>query len=415
MKKKKTILLFSHGITGKTGFAKMIHKIGMGLDKAGHKVYAIHPHYHGTPITPKELGGVTILPIGTQQWGEDILPIYIDMYKPDIVLTLLDIWCAHYISQIPKKHNWHWIRHITLDTENIVDFWAKYIAETEIPITYSKFAGEMVDRLKLPYHYIPAGVDTKLFKPSTHKERAKLREHLGLRNDEFVVLCVAHNQFRKNIDRLLEAFAIFSRNKGNTKLVLHMLPRDNIGWDIPKLIKQYGIEGRVLFTNMNKKNYSDVFVTEEMMRDLYCAADVHMLLTGGEGFGLPITESMSCGIPNICTAWTTPKEFLGEVEEGILKSVRGWLIPIVAVTKHHTGGDWAIADIRKAAEALEDAYQHPEKVNKMGMLSRKFIEENYDWDDVVIPKWVDIIENTEKYLKKHDDTKVKLALMDVRE
>jgi glycosyltransferase involved in cell wall biosynthesis len=38
-------------------------------------------------------------------------------------------------------------------------------------------------------------------------------------------------------------------------------------------------------------------------RDMYASADVFVLPTHAEGFGRPIIEAMSMGLPAIATAW----------------------------------------------------------------------------------------------------------------
>ncbi|MCJ7707510.1 MAG: glycosyltransferase, partial [Anaerolineales bacterium] len=42
--------------------------------------------------------------------------------------------------------------------------------------------------------------------------------------------------------------------------------------------------------------------------DVNKASDCTLLVTAGEGFGLPILESQACGIPVITSGWTANKE-----------------------------------------------------------------------------------------------------------
>ena len=60
--------------------------------------------------------------------------------------------------------------------------------------------------------------------------------------DAFVVGCVARNQHRKNIPRLIKGYAQFVKNNNlspnDTKLLLHMDWNDAMGWKIPEFCEQ---------------------------------------------------------------------------------------------------------------------------------------------------------------------------------
>src|SRR3990170_4222852 len=145
-KDKKTVLMLSHQFTGVTGFANVTRRVAMALDEAGHEVYVIGQNYKGFPITPKETGNVVMLPSGNDLWGADIVPFYMDLYKPDIVWTLTDIWACHYLFNMQKKWPWQWVRHITLDTENITPWWLDTLKQTDIPIAFSKMGEALMRR-----------------------------------------------------------------------------------------------------------------------------------------------------------------------------------------------------------------------------------------------------------------------------
>jgi glycosyltransferase involved in cell wall biosynthesis len=75
---------------------------------------------------------------------------------------------------------------------------------------------------------------------------------------------------------------------------------------------------------------------------------------------------------------------------------RGWLIPPIregkAVSKYFTPLDatQCIANEEKAADALEDAYQHPEKRQKFAELGRAHALQ-FDWTKVN-PLWIELFE-----------------------
>jgi len=413
-----SVLMLSHGITAVTGFGNISRKVAQALDEWGYNVYAVHQDYRGFPIRPRELGeNITLLPIGQDRWGQDIVPYYIEKYKPDIVWSLTDIWCAYYLLEHPwlKSGDHPYVRHITFDTENCVPFWADSILRTDVPIAFSQFGKKLVESIGVNWgKYIPHGVDTNVFRPAVdQEERRKLRQriaggHIG--PDDFLVVSVAHNQIRKRLDRTLEAFAIFKHTTApNAKLLLHCLPQDQTGWDLPNLMRMMRIEDSVLFTNMNAKMLADLWVSEDELRDLYASADAHLSLTGGEGFGIPLVEAMACGLPSVATNWTTPKEFYADQDEKeitnedgtkgreiTINQKRGFLAKVAAIEMHATGGLWALADVQDAAAHLARIYKNPEPAKKMGAAARAFAIEKYDWA-TVLPMWKDLFDNMEKY------------------
>jgi glycosyltransferase involved in cell wall biosynthesis len=414
-----SVMMLSHGATAVTGFGNVHRRVAQALDSWGFDVLSLHQDYRGFPIHVKELGERTVvLPVGQDRWFADIAPFYIERYKPDVIWSLLDIWAAYYLLDHPwiRTGDHPYIRHITFDTENVIPFWADSIRRTDVPIAFSKFGKKLLEALGVDWGgYIPHGIDTKVFRPAEDvDEKNRLRQRIAggmIGPDDFLVLTVAHNQIRKRMDRTLEAFAVFKHNVApNAKLLLHCLPQDQTGWDLPQLMRLMHIEDSVFFTNMNAKMLADLWVPEEELRDLYASADAHLLLTGGEGFGIPLVEAMACGLPGVATSWTTPKEFYAEEERkeilnkdgtkgiGITYDMkRGFLAKVAATEMHATGGLWALADVQDAAQHLERIYKNPEPAKKMGQLARDFAVQNYDWETVVKPVWKGLFDHLEKY------------------
>ncbi len=406
----------SHPISSNTGFGKVSRWVATHFDQTGHNVFAVHQTMKGLPIYPRRLNyldmkNLVLLPIGDDPWGSDVIPGYIDEYDIDIVWTLLDIWCNPWIADQGPT----WIRHITFDTANTTEFWLSEckIRETDIPIAFSKFGRQLLLDHGVDWGtYIPHGVDVKTYRPlKASEDRGTIRRRFGLPEDAFIVGMVAHNQIRKNIDRWLYAFQEFASKNPDAYAVLHTQPKDKMGWDINILLQELDLVGRVYFTNLNAKLSADLWVTEKDMARLYKAMDVHMLLTGGEGFGLPIIESMACGIPNVATAWTTPIEFFSEqktevitkddgTEEEIvvMDCQRGLLVDIETVLVHHTAGQWAAASARHAAQMLQLLHDDEGLRKSMGKKARDFVVRDYAWPKI-LKKWDRVIDNPERYMK----------------
>lgn len=395
------VLLVSHGLTCVTGFGNQIWLIARALADAGYEVMAAHREYRGEPITfaegtttisGRDLSNITMLPFAVAPWGDEIVPYYIKKYRPDVVLTLGDIWCYQYLAKVPKDYPWYWLAHYVFDTENIVSLWRQSLDNADYVILPAKFSYEMVKRYGYEHiHYIPHGIDTKTFKPEKRDDIQTRREEEGIPPDAFTILSVAHNQERKRMDRLLRAFTLFAKDKNDATLFLHCKQNDQTGWDMGKIIPDLGITNKVYFTDMSAKMVEDVHVPQTMMAELYNLADIHALSTAGEGFGIPVIESMACGLPNVMTQYTTANEFLqvnGRNEHGIP-------VPYSDIFFHNTGGAWASIDIMKMAEAFQYLYENPGQRHAMGTKARKFVVKNYDIERVK-KEWARLFEDVEE-------------------
>lgn len=118
------------------------------------------------------------------------------------------------------------------------------------------------------------------------------------------VLFVGTLQPRKNITRLIEAFAKVKKEAKQKDLELVIVGKK--GWlyeEILQAPKKFDIKERVLFLD---------FVTDEDLPSLYSNAEVFVLPSLYEGFGLPVLEAMKYGCPVITSNVSSLPEAGGE-------------------------------------------------------------------------------------------------------
>ena len=92
--------------------------------------------------------------------------------------------------------------------------WAGQLANVDYGVAMSRY-GQIGLKKDFDFDttYIPHGVDTTLFKPLLNPKYGKEDKP-----DAFIVGCVARNQHRKNIPRLIKGFAQFVHaNNLNTR------------------------------------------------------------------------------------------------------------------------------------------------------------------------------------------------------
>ena len=135
---------------------------------------------------------------------------------------------------------------------------------------------------------IPCGVDLKLFVPLPHQQA---REQLGLSLCEPVLLFAGRLDPFKGPDVLLRAAALM-KNAAQVLIVGGCLGEDKDMSLLRTLAAELGIEERIHFLGAQP---------QEALPLLYSAADVTVVPSYHESFGLVAVESLACGTPVVAT------------------------------------------------------------------------------------------------------------------
>jgi glycosyltransferase involved in cell wall biosynthesis len=109
--------------------------------------------------------------------------------------------------------------------------------------------------------------------------------------DRPYVLTVGTLEPRKNLERLLRAFASMSGSFGSVELVV----AGSLGWGgvaVSALADELGVGGRVRVVGR---------VSDSELVALYTGATAFAFPSLYEGFGLPVLEAMSYGVPVVCS------------------------------------------------------------------------------------------------------------------
>jgi glycosyltransferase involved in cell wall biosynthesis len=110
----------------------------------------------------------------------------------------------------------------------------------------------------------------------------------------------------KNIPTLIRAFALL---RGRKKVEHQLLiVGDDPKWKegLVRLCSQLGIAGHVSFFP---------HVAHAILPQVYAGADLLVMPSFIEGFGLPVLEAMACGTPVVCSRATSLPEVAGEAAE----------------------------------------------------------------------------------------------------
>ena len=150
------------------------------------------------------------------------------------------------------------------------------------------------------------GVDTTVFRPIS--DRSMLRNVLRKYGvfDRGYILYVGNVASRKNLPALVEAYADVRSEIGQRKLVICGAKEGNAE-DVFDAVKHLDLGDDVVFTG---------YVEDADLPALYNGADLFVLPSKCEGFGIPLLEAMACGIPVIANKCLSMPEVVGDA--GIL-------------------------------------------------------------------------------------------------
>lgn len=316
---------------------------------------------------------------------------YNNEIKPDVTAFLADSfmirWLADKIThegkEITKRQKLHGktLFYFPFDSKDVYDGVVPVMEQMDIRVAMSKWAQNLLKKeAKMDSHYIPHGVDPHIYRPLPKHIVDKVRSE-NKWEDKFIVGCVARNQSRKNIPALFKAFAEFSKDKKDVILLAHLDPVDPQGTNLHDLANKLGIKDKVIY---GMRRFS-LGVPEFRMSLAYNTMDIHVLSTTGEGFGLPIIESMACGIPNICTDYTTARELIGENGE-LVRLAKGHQYIVGQLNT-----DRALCDIDELVQKMNKLYDNPELRKKYSESGRKYVLDNYGWEKVC-RMWLELFE-----------------------
>lgn len=137
--------------------------------------------------------------------------------------------------------------------------------------------------------------------PIADTDVARVRETYGLHRP--YILSVATLHPHKNLDTLIEAFAALRKMSNVTTQLALVGLRGTAANDLHEKVRAAGLEGEVVLTG---------WVPDADLPALYRGADVFVLPSRYEGFGIPVLEAMASGVPVITTTAASLPEVAGE-------------------------------------------------------------------------------------------------------
>ena len=195
---------------------------------------------------------------------------------------------------------------------------------------------------------IPCGIDTDLFRP---RDRDECRRSLDIEPDRPVLLWVGRLEKLKGVDILIDAVAQLE----DPEVLLLVVGGDEHGEELRAELEEQaraaGLNGSVRFSGA---------VPHEELPAWYSAADVCVVPSYYESFGLVAVEAMACGTPVVASR-------VGGLVSTVTDGVNGYLIP------------WRCPE--PFAEKLEVLIRNPELRANFARAARDSVQ-RFRWDEI---------------------------------
>lgn len=202
---------------------------------------------------------------------------------------------------------------------------------------------------------IPPGIDTEAFKycPFEQKEKNKT---------EFLVVCYLIK--RKDVVSVIRA--VSEVVKINSRFILRIIgdgPQREI---LERLAKELGVSQYVIFEG---------FIPNSDVQKYYQKAHVFISMSLSESWGQMYLEAMACGLPVISSKNVGSESMIHNGKFGYLVEQE---------------------DVKALAERMVYLIESPETVASFGKKARQEVEEKYDWDKVIIPRYLELYNEMKK-------------------
>jgi glycosyltransferase involved in cell wall biosynthesis len=339
----------------------------------------------GFSVPPNEDGIAVLHVADNDPWGNFTIEghaarVFGGHPQDGLVITLQDYWTLEpEIMQRLKLASWIPIDHDPAPPAVLETMRAT--GKNLVPIAMSRFGEDKMREGGFDPLYVPHSIETKVLRPGPKDEAMRL---FKLPEDAFLVSMVAANRAspaptRKGFEVALQAFRIFMERHDDAYLWLQtdVTGRSN-GMDLQRLFDALDYPRGPRASRHRAPTLYDYtsgqFTKGTFLRALYCASDVMLAPSMGEGFGIPIIEAQACGTPVIVSDFTAMSELCGA----------GWKLDGHKVWTTQNSWQWQ-ASIDSAVDALEEAYA--ERGNETLRKQARTFAEGYDADRVLAKHW----------------------------
>ena len=337
--------------------------------------------------------------------------------RADVVISVTDPWMNSYQGLSPYRRLFHQVMMPTLDSVHQSEHMLAQYIQADGLLAYENFGREVIENESggtcKVFDIAPMGAN-ELFKPVLNKREHK--QILGLDPTSIVIGTTMRNQKRKLFPDLIQSFAVLvDKNKdiaNNLYLYLHTSYPDLSCFNIPQLIRESGVGNKIYFTYICKhcgyfqptlwrdcRAYcprcgkfalgmadTQKGATTEQLAAVYNLFDVYVQYSLVEGFGAPMVEAASCGVPVIGPNYSATASVVSRLGGTLIDIDRYFYEPETSFTRSYPSNNNLIAK-------LSDFIHLPEQIRlRKGRQSHLLAKQHYDWDKTA-ETWMRYLDN----------------------
>lgn len=257
---------------------------------------------------------------------------------------------------------------VVYETYDPPSYWTSILNKSNAVIVPSWFNYELLNHsgLKVPLYRIPHCLDFDKYNINVTPSNSY---------SEFTFLFFASWKDRKGGEELIEAyFEEFDKND-NVRLVL----KTNVQ-KARKYVSQ--LQGRYKKKELPPISFENNILKDNDLPNFFKSFDCLVLPTKGEGFGLPVLQSLAVGVPVITTYFSGLKDIVNN-DNAVLIEPEGLILkrqmdnyPQFANKK------WAFVSVRSIREKMRYAYNNIEKEKRKAICDRDRLINQFSYDVV---------------------------------
>jgi len=259
--------------------------------------------------------------------------------------------------------------------------------EIWVPTEYGK---KILNRSNVctPVYVMPLGVDIERYHPNCGTMS------FGSSTRGFKFVSVFRWSYRKGFDILLRAFMEEFSNDEDVSLVMVSraveCPEET---GLEKIVQDFNDIKSFVRKPQEDLPHVALYtkpINEKDMPKVYGSADAFVLISRGEGFGLPYIEAAACGLPVIGSNCSGQSDFLKEDNsylvdpDDFIEAKVGGNMSAMAKLCHFYEGQifphFGETAIQKTKEQLRSVFENYKEAQKKADKLRNLIVKNYTWD-----------------------------------
>lgn len=373
----------------------------------------------------------------TYQFGEFLFDEVCAKFQPDIVWDIRDFWMLEFQERSPARPYYHWVIMPTVDSAPQNDDWIATFMNANGVFTYSDWGLEELrkqskNKIKLQSS-APPGANLKDFKCL---DKYKTRKQIGLPDDALIIGTVMRNQVRKLYPDLMQAFAKFltvapHEIASKAYLYIHCAYPD-VGWDIPRLLKEHGIGHRTVFTYQCLKcreiypsHFQDgrapcrlcgehsaylpgvkTGVPSSVLNEIMALFDVYVQYATCEGFGMPQVEAAASGTPIMSVDYSAMAD--------VVRKLHGYPIEVERMFRDSSTESYrALPNNNDLIKKLIQFFEKPKAARiEEGVRASEAVKQYYTWEKTA-KLWEDYFDSVTPLDKWKEPAKIGVSDLNV--